>query len=428
MSLEKDLLKTLTNNLNLIEEFRITDDMFHSKLVKSIFEKMVKHKNEGYKLYQPNDYETKQLSTSKFVLVDNIRAIKNKVAIETKKNRLREDVAKMHNFFERGVDFELNDIISKTTSQLSKHNSMESDKKDVFKSTDKEFEEFRDEILKGDFTFVSNIKTEEWKCFDDGMRGLRPNKTTILSANTGIGKTSFSINVARLVSTCKEAVDNNKFVLYINLEMEAKELYHRIICAIGQITLKEFENASKDDSVKDKINKAHEDFAKLNLYLTSDKPKTVNELQYIIDTYNKNDALCLVVIDYIGKIKNRDVELEAEYKKLFGWISYLNERRADYGNYHLWILSQLSREGEKSDNASSRESVQGGYAMLQDVDTVLTLIPSVDGFIIKNEKNRGGRDQWLILFDFMKDIQRFEEKDWTTLKEIKKLKEVEFDF
>jgi len=429
MSLEHNLLKTLTGNLNLIDEFRITSNIFYSEFVKSVFEKMVDSKNKGYKLYQPNDFEINKLSDAKFIPKENVGGVKNDIFIETQKKLVKESIKNIDNYLDRkDLDFNLNEVIIKTNKQLSKHNSMGEDVKDVFSSKDEEFDLFNDKILNGDFTFVSDIKTKDWKCFDNGMRGLRPNKTTILLASTGIGKTSFSVNLARLIAKCEDAKKNDKWVLYLNLEMEAEELYHRIICALGDLTLEDFEKAKDDKDIRYKIKKAHLEFKELNLYLTSDKPKTVEELQYLIDQKNVNNKLCLVVIDYLGKIKDREVENDKEYKKLFEWMSFLNEKRSEYTNYHLWILSQLNREAEKSENASARESTQGSYAILQDVDTVLSLIPSSDGFIIKNEKNRGARDQWLVLFDFIKNTQTFNEIGWTTLKEIKKKKSVDIDF
>jgi len=423
---ELNIIKTLSHNLSLISEKRITEDIFYTKKARVLFEKLKKQHERGFTIYEFNNFDQSQIKNAKNILKENFDAVKNEVTIETKKLKFKDDLntAKEH-LDKKGTNFNLNETISNIKKQFDKRSSVESDKKEVFSTKDEEFDKYKQKILDGNFSFVSNIKTDEWKCFDKGMRGLRPNKSTILSANTGIGKTAFSINMARLVSSCKEAKENNKYSLFINLEMEAEELYHRIICAIAELTLEEFEKAHENKTIADKIKKAHEEFKELNMYITSDTPRTVEELQYIIDKYNSKDELCLVIIDYLGKIKNRNKEQQKEYQKLFEWVAYLNEKRKEKGNYHLWILSQLSREGEKSDNPSSRESVSGSYAILQDVDTVLTIIPSSEGFILKNEKNRGARDNWMVNFDFRKNIQKFVEINWATKDDIKKKNDIE---
>jgi len=402
------VLARISEDLTLIQQYNITN-MFCSKRSRSLFQKLDLHLKKGYVIADYNDLSPEEMDMIEEGLLQKSK-LKNfskdlqKIKDEYIKIRVMNFLRTKSEEIELTSDYK--SILSETFTKLSDFTKEIETEQDVYNTDD--FEDHFNQIMRGELNLVSEVKTEKFTILDSFMLGLKENKTTLISAPTGMGKTTFTINVA-------DAVSYKHKVLYINLEMDTKELYNRLLMmnsgeTLGDIfSYSNLEKAGQTQKCK-AIRNGHKSIRdrKDRLLISNCKAKSVDDINLLIKKYNKDKDIKLVIIDYLGILKNRTSDNSKEWQKMFDWMKELNEIRRQDKNYHLWIVSQLNRSAEDQRVVNGRASIGGSYNMLAEVDTFLTLYKHPElGYILKNGKNRGYVEGWEIQLDFHKNIQTF---------------------
>lgn len=413
IELEKRILGACVYKLKLIEIYRIDKSLFNSERFRDIFEKMVEQLNKTYDKYHPEKEQMEYIRTEIIpykadeknipAIIESIQEIQNKELLCLELQRIMNDANDI------GVKALLADV-----NNINKKISFKS-AEDIY--TPKDFKDEFDKIINGEHTAMSDIGTG-YKELDKKIYGLQRNSTTLFSAPTGYGKTAFALNIARSVAKTKN-------VLYINLEMNKKKIVERFAQMIGEIEKERFENP--DNESKNVLRYAKEEFMKLKLKITSGRAKSVDDIILTIRNNNINKEIDLVVIDYIGRISDRTGESNKEHLKFKEWVKVINEARANDGNYHVWILSQLNREAESmmSDGkeVDGRQTMQGSYNMLAEPDNVFTwYCHKTAGWVLHCDKNRDGEDGWDMGFNFYKPYQQITEKGLIRMSDFNKKK------
>jgi replicative DNA helicase len=128
---------------------------------------------------------------------------------------------------------------------------------------------------------------------DQKINGLQANKLIILAARSGVGKTSFSLNVAVNV-----ILKEKRPVLFFSLEMTSQELMERVLKLVAESTSDRQKLANAAATIKE-----HE-----HLFLIEDRPDlSVSQIKAITQkTVTKYPDLGLVIVDYIGKVRPED--------------------------------------------------------------------------------------------------------------------------
>lgn len=413
IELEKMLLGACVYKLKLIDIYRIDKNLFGNEILRDIFTKMKEQLNKTYDKYHPDKNEVEHIRTEILPLkadeknipaiMESIREIQNKELI----------CLELQNILNNSNDTGAKKLLAEVNNinKKIKFQSVE----DVLTPSD--FKEDLDKIIRGEHSSTSDISTG-YKIFDKKIFGLQRNSTTLFSAPTGYGKTAFALNLARNVA-------KNKNVLYINLEMNKKKIIERFAQMIGGIEKERFEKP--DDEAKNILRYAKDEFMKLNLKITSGRAKSVDDIILTIRNNNVNKEIDLVIIDYIGRISDRSGESNKEHLKFKEWVKVINETRANDGNYHVWILSQLNREAEsmmtEGKEVDGRQTMQGSYNMLAEPDNVFTwYCHKTAGWMLHCDKNRDGEDGWNLGFNFYKPHQVITEKDLINISDFNKKK------
>lgn len=405
--MENKILAIISEKLELIEEYGI-ENIFTEKPTRSLFMKMKNDLKKGYKELNYNECnELEMMLLEKGMMnkqKNNFMTMLKEQQDNFIKKRLSETLLKKAEDIKTSDKYK--DVLLETYNKLGTITRGLQNKSDVYDQS--YFEKHFNDILEGKTKLVSDVKTNKYDIMDNLMLGLRENKTTLMSASTGMGKTTFSINVA-------DAVSFDHKVLYINLEMDGKELYNRLLMINSEEPLTNIYNYKQHEkdghrSICENIIKGHESIRLRSekLIITNCIAKSVDDIKLLIRKHNKDKDIKLIVIDYLGIIKNRQYEERQEHLKLFNWVKELNELRREEESFHLWIITQLNRTAESGSNVNGRSAISGSYNVLAEVDTFLTLYHHEDlGFILKNGKNRGYKEGWEIQMEFRKDIQTF---------------------
>ena len=199
--------------------------------------------------------------------------------------------------------------------------------------------------------------------------GWQPSDLIILAARPSVGKTAFSLNLAR-----NAAVDHHMPVAFFSLEMAAIQLTNRLITSEsglapdkikGGIKLEDFEWQQLEYQLKA--------LAKAPIYIDDTPSLPLMEFRTKAKNLVKNKGVRLIIIDYLQLIQG-PTELKGMREQEVAAISRTLKATAKELNVPIIALSQLSRQavtrqggGGKPQLSDLRES----GSIEQDADMVI---------------------------------------------------------
>lgn len=199
--------------------------------------------------------------------------------------------------------------------------------------------------------------------------GFNDSRVTMCVAGTGVGKTTFMLNLA--IQAIKDFP-----VLFINMEMSINDMLHRIAAIIGGVSQGQLDYLNK--AGLDARIKANSYLMSQNpLYMTDGTAMTSQQIANEIYIRSKDDVK-FVIIDYDQKIKTGDSD-EQEWKVILKTIESLEEI-AKQTKVHIIVLAQGDENNEPK--ASKRSK--------QPCSAVIGFYEENGKFFIKSIKNRFG--------------------------------------
>ncbi len=220
---------------------------------------------------------------------------------------------------------------------------------------------------------------------DNFLTGLNDSDLIILAANTGVGKTSFALNI------CGNAAKmSNKAVVVFSLEMSNEQLALRLIAGEALVDSKKLRTGLLDEDEWIAIAHASETLANTKIYLADSTGVTVSEMK--AKCRRLGEDIGLVIVDYLQLVQsglrteNRAAEVAA--------ISRALKIMAKDLNVPILCLSQLSRSSDKQERRPRLSDLRESGAIEQDADVVMILYrenpetPETVKLLI--EKNRHG--------------------------------------
>jgi replicative DNA helicase len=232
-------------------------------------------------------------------------------------------------------------------------------------------------------------------CEFDGLTGgLRSGELVIVGARTGMGKTSFAIDIA--IEAAKTMP-----VKFFSLEMEKKQIVPRALSFFSQVNLKKTINAKLNESELLNQYAVIDELLKLNLYMEFESGLSIGEICTSSHSFVANHGPGLIVIDHLHYIKtggeskyeNRNLEL--------GKITHSLKELAKKLESPIMLLSQLNRDIDRAgskDKMPRLSDLRDSGHIEQDADMVwfihrpgyydASIAPSET--VIKIAKNRSG--------------------------------------
>ncbi len=246
---------------------------------------------------------------------------------------------------------------------------------------------------------------------DNKMKGLQD--INVISAPTGHGKSMLALNWVVNISL-QEQFKNR--ILYINYEMNRKQLARRVFSIASGITYNEIYNRrflSKENA--DKYNLARMQLLeRKNLILTNNEPKTLAVTMALIQEHVTCNNVSIVVIDHLGEIASEKDEYAMDHwMKLQKYVKELKNVTTRLG-VRLIVVAQQNREGYNNGRgqAGGLGRVAGTLELSRICDCFINMYETREGDkIIALEKNRNGEVcKFKIDFDGARQIITLEEE------------------
>ena len=246
---------------------------------------------------------------------------------------------------------------------------------------------------------------------DNKMKGLQD--INVISAPTGHGKSMLALNWVVNISLQEKFPDR---ILYINYEMNRKQLARRVFAIASRVTYDEIynrrfltkENADAYQLARTKL------LERKNLILTNNEPKTLAVTMALIQEHVTCNNVRIVVIDHLGEIASEKDEYAMDHwMKLQKYVKELKNVTTRLG-VRLIVIAQQNREGYNNGRgqAGGLGRVAGTLELSRICDCFINMYHTREGDkVIALEKNRNGEMcKFKIDFDGARQIITLEEE------------------
>jgi replicative DNA helicase len=202
---------------------------------------------------------------------------------------------------------------------------------------------------------------------DNLTGGLHGSELTILAARPSMGKTAFAMNIAENV-----AINSNKPVLFVSMEMARIELSQRMLCSQGRIDANKFRSGFLSEEDRSKLVVAAAKLGHAPLFIDDTPSRSVAEIGACARRLREAN-LGLVIIDYLQLIQpdsSKDPRQEQVAK-----ISRKLKELARELTVPVLCLAQLNRQMEtgKEWHRPRLSHLRESGAIEQDADVVILI-------------------------------------------------------
>ncbi len=201
---------------------------------------------------------------------------------------------------------------------------------------------------------------------DKMTNGWQRSDLIIIAARPGMGKTAFTLSLA------KNASEHGHAVAVFSLEMASVQLVQRLISMDAEITGTKLRNGQMEDSEWQKLDNAVNKLSDLPIYIDDTPGINIFELRAKCRRLKQNHDIDMIVIDYLqlmagapnDKRGNREQEISSISRALKGLAKELN--------VPVIALSQLSRavESRGGEKRPQLSDLRESGAIEQDADIV----------------------------------------------------------
>ena len=200
---------------------------------------------------------------------------------------------------------------------------------------------------------------------DNILAGMQQSNLIILAARPGVGKTAFSLNIARHV-----AVEEKIPVCFFSLEMSKEELVDRLLVRQGLIDAWKLKTGQLSSHDFDSLSEAMGVLADAPLYIDDTPGLTVTELRTKARRLQVDKNIGFIVVDYLqlmhGHSRDNRVQEVAEISQ--GLKNLARELKVP-----VLALAQLSRAMEARGGKPRLSDLRESGSIEQDADVVMFL-------------------------------------------------------
>ncbi len=233
----------------------------------------------------------------------------------------------------------------------------------------KKEENFVETVVKAVEEIEKNMKKKEDYTFYTGFfeldrltDGLHEGELTIIGARPGVGKTTFSLQIADKIATRK------KHIAYISLEMSKEQIIQKLLAKRTRVNSRKIRNGDLKEEEINKIGIACGEISELPINILT-KANTIQQIELEARKMKNRNKLDLLIIDYLqllrntGNFKSREQEV-AEISRTLKLLSLELE-------IPIIALCQLNRNASKS--VPTLADIRESGSIEQDADNVIFL-------------------------------------------------------
>ncbi|MBK6545345.1 MAG: replicative DNA helicase [Saprospiraceae bacterium] len=204
---------------------------------------------------------------------------------------------------------------------------------------------------------------------DELTSGWQKSNLIIVAARPGMGKTSFTLALAR-----NAAMDYNTPVALFSLEMNNLELVNRLISMEAEIEGGKMRNAKLDDEDWTKLNQSINKLSDAPIYIDDTPSLNVFELRAKCRRLHQQYKIGMVIIDYLQLMTVGSNDKKGSREQEISTISRALKSLAKEINIPVIALSQLNRAAETQSKENKRpqlSNLRESGAIEQDADMVM---------------------------------------------------------
>ena len=221
------------------------------------------------------------------------------------------------------------------------------------------------------------VAIPNWPVLSDVIGGFNPGRVFLFVAGTGVGKTTFTLNLA--LDALKKMS-----VLFINMEMTVKDVVGRIVQTGAGLTSNEWNKTFS----KNEEQKVGGWFSKIYggqpFFLTDGRSLTIDQIKSLVFRYKTEHNISLVVVDYDQKI--RTSFRGEEWQTIQRAVEELEEV-AKATNTAIIVLAQGD---ENNAPKASKRSMQACSSVISLSKHVDENDESIVSYFLESKKNRFG--------------------------------------
>lgn len=412
--IETGLIAALIADTSLINDLKVNESYFENEKCRAILKaiKQLIAKEQKVDIISLNDIlkghikvsELSELYSNGNLTKNSFNTLQNKVISNSNKRKCFEISREIDKRLSKGEDpsqiysyisssMESNDIISNPISNIS----------DVLMCTLDGIE--RNYKNGGQVTGMAT----GYKKLDTYLNGIEKKKYIVIGARPAVGKTAFSLELAKRLST-------KNSVLYFSLEMAKEELGQRVVSNSGSIKNYKVRtgklNSSELTTIMDHMGK----LTSLKLGINDTENLTVEELTRQATSYKNKHGLDVVIVDYLTLLDTEEKcrDERAKVNTISGKLRKLAKKL----DVAVICLAQLNRAVEsRHDKTPVIADLKETGNIEQDANIILLLNarekedgqgPEELDVIIG--KNRAGISNKVVTFNYYKETQVIDEK------------------
>ena len=212
--------------------------------------------------------------------------------------------------------------------------------------------------------------------------GLHEGELTVVGARPGVGKTTFSLQIAEKIAR------KGRAVAYVSLEMSSTQLIQKILSRKARVNSRKIRNGELTEDEIDKIACASQDIRGMNFTIIT-KASSIQQIEIEARRLKNKNKLDLLIIDYLqlvrnaGRFNSREQEV-ADISRTLKLLSLEME-------IPIIALCQLNRNASK--NEPTLADIRESGAIEQDADNVIFLYqlnPDNNLVTVDLQKQRAG--------------------------------------
>lgn len=232
-----------------------------------------------------------------------------------------------------------------------------------------------------------------WVSVNDIVGVHRDGGLHVIGARPAVGKTLWGLYLA----AC--AARNNRHVLYVSMEMPARELLPRLLSQATGIALKyTTREAQPPSQTADTLNRAAAQIAALPIHISDKAGMSVEQVAAVARTLHHKEKLGAIIIDHMQLLAPSRGVPGSSLREMVTHQSRALKELALELDIPVFALSQLSRASEMRDDLAPRlADLRESGSIEQDADTVTLLslptrngIPDRTRLTVSVAKNRHG--------------------------------------
>lgn len=224
-------------------------------------------------------------------------------------------------------------------------------------------------VLRKSYAFISEAMNSEdgiigiptgYPLLDKTLAGLQGGQLIVIAGRPGMGKTSFAMNLIENIALRKDQV-----CLVFSLEMAAEQLGLRLLCSQSGVDSQQARHGRLGEGEINQFVDAVKNLSGTKIYIDDTADITPTKMLAKAQNLKKNKGLGLIAIDYLQLMRD-DSRAEARHLEV-ARITRALKIMAKELNVPILLLSQLSRNSEKSRSSDSGRPSKPHYPRLSDL-------------------------------------------------------------